>query len=310
MKYIEIAGLSKKVSQLILGTDYYRPDNLEDVSVILDEFVRIGGNTIDTAYVYQNGESERAIGLWLQSTNARDDIVVLTKGAHTDPQGRSRMNKEAIYEELMTSLERLQTDYIDLYALHRDDPTVEVGVILDILNEHIEAGRIRAIGVSNWTVERLQEAKDYAEQHGLTGFSFNSPNLSLAKAKEPYWPNCVSVDDAMMAWHHDTLLPLLSWSSQARGFFSGLYSPENRSNEDLVRVFYSDDNWARYERAEQLGKQKGYSIIQIALAYVLNQRYPTSAIIGPRSVKELHSSWQALDIKLSAEELDWLENGL
>ena len=76
-----------------------------------------------------------------------------------------------------------------------------VGEILEILNAHVEAGRIGAFGGSNWSVERLQEANDYAEKNGLVGFSFSSPNLSLAKAQEPYWAGCVSVDDPMLAWH-------------------------------------------------------------------------------------------------------------
>lgn len=309
MKYIEINGLPKQVSQLILGTDYYRPDNINDVAHILDEFVRIGGNTLDTAYVYSGGQSEVAIGLWMQERGNRDDIVVLTKGAHTDPNGNSRVNKAAIYEELMTSLERLQTDYIDLYALHRDDETVPVGEIITIMNEHVEQGKIRAFGASNWTYERIQAANDFAQNHGLIGFSFNSPNLSLAKAKEPYWPNCVSADEATVEWHDRSQLPLLSWSSQARGFFSGLYTPDDLSNEDLVRVFYNDANWGRYERAEQLGEEKGYSTIQIALAYVLNQTYPTSAIIGPRSIAELADSHEAMKIKLTEQEMHWLEYG-
>lgn len=309
MKYIHIDGLPKQVSKLILGTDYYRPDNIDDVAHILDEFVRIGGNTLDTAYVYSGGQSEVAIGQWVQARGNRDEMIILTKGAHTDKNGRSRVNKAAIYEELMTSLERLQTDYIDLYALHRDDETVPVGEVVTIMNEHVEQGQIRAFGASNWTHERLQAANDYAREHGMIGFSFNSPNLSLAKAKEPYWPNCVSADEATIAWHDQSQLPLLSWSSQARGFFSGLYTPEDKSNEDLVRVFYNEANWGRYDRAEQLGKEKGYTTIQIALAYVINQTYPTSAIIGPRSIAELTSSHEAMHIKLTDQEMRWLEHG-
>lgn len=309
MKTIQIAGMPKRVSQLIIGTDYYRPDNIDDVAHILDEFVRLGGNTLDTAYIYSGGQSEVAVGQWMQARGNRDDIVVLTKGAHTDMHGNSRVNKDAIYEELMTSLERLQTDYIDLYALHRDDESVPVGEVITILNEHVEQGRIQAFGASNWTHKRMQEANDYAREHGMIGFSFNSPNLSLAKVKEPYWPNCVSADEAMVAWHDQTQLPLLSWSSQARGFFSGLYTREDLSNEDLVRVFYNDANWARYDRAEQLGKERGFTTIQIALAYVLNQTYPTSAIIGPRSVAELTSSYEAMQIELTVEDMRWLEYG-
>lgn len=306
MKYIEIPGVNKPVSQLVMGSDYFHPDNIERVGEILDSFVEIGGNTIDSAFIYAGGNSEKAIGLWTQSRNNRKDVNILTKGAHHNADG-PRVNKAAIDEELAISLDRLQTDYVDLYALHRDDPSVEVGPIVEALNEHLEAGRIHCFGASNWTHERLQEANDYAAAHGLKGFAFNSPNLSLAKAIEPYWAGCVSADAETLAWHEKTQMPLLSWSSQARGFFTGRFTPEDRSNADLVRVFYNDANWTRYRRAEQLAKEKGVTTIQIALAYVLNQAFPACAIIGPQNEAEMQSCREAADIQLTAEERNWLD---
>lgn len=306
MKHIQIKGLDKPVSKLIMGSDFFRLDNGQEVSDILGHYLSIGGNTIDTAFIYCGGQSEQAIGIWLDEMGNRDDINIFTKGAHHDASG-PRVNPEAIRSDLFTSLERLRTDYIDLYALHRDDPSTPVGVILEALNEHVEAGRIRAFGGSNWTHERLQEAADYAEQHGLIGFSFSSPNLSLAKANEPFWAGCVSTDEQALRWHEAKQFPLLSWSSQARGFFTGRFTPENRDNADLVRVFYSDDNWTRLRRAEQLAQEKGVSAIQIALAYVLSQPFPACALIGPRSEAEMLSCRDGAQLVLSAQELAWLD---
>jgi aryl-alcohol dehydrogenase-like predicted oxidoreductase len=244
--------------------------------------------------------------MWLEERKNRDQINVWSKGGHPNQNG-PQVNKTAIYNELMTSLERLRTDYIDLYALHRDDVNVPVGEILEILNEHVEEGRIRAFGGSNWTAARLEEANRYAAEHGLRGFDFSSPNLSLGKAQEPYWADCISVDDETLAWHERTELPLFSWSAQARGFFTGRFTPEDRSDADLVRVFYNDANWERYYRAEKLGKEKGVSTIQIALAYVLNQTFPTAAIIGPRNEAEMKSCLEATQIVLTQEEIKWLD---
>jgi aryl-alcohol dehydrogenase-like predicted oxidoreductase len=98
----------------------------------------------------------------------------------------------------------------------------------------------------------------------------------------------------------------LSWSSQAGGFFTGRFSPEIKEDKDMVRVYYSDLNWERYNRAQKLASKKGCNPIQIALAYVLNQKFPTAGIIGPRTVDELRSSYQALQIKLSQDEVSWL----
>ena len=109
------------------------------------------------------------------------------------------------------------------------------------------------------------------------------------------------------AWHEQSGLPIFSWSSQARGFFTGRFTQEDRSDADLVRVFYNDDNWERYRRAEELGKQKGYSTIQIALAYVLNQSFPTAAIIGARNEAEMKSCQEATTITLTPEEIRWLD---
>lgn len=306
MKHLQIQNVDKPISSLVMGSDFFAPDVIDKVTDVLNNFLAIGGNTIDTAHIYMGGKSEAAIGIWMEENKRRDDVVILTKGAHHDRNG-SRVNKQAIDEELQISLERLRTDYVELYALHRDDPDVHVGEILEILNEHVEAGRIGAFGGSNWSAERLQEANDYAEKHGLVGFTFSSPNFSLAKAKEPYWPGCVSVDDPTLAWHEKSNMPLFSWSSQARGFFTGRFTPEDRSNEDLVRVFYNDENWERYRRAEQLAKEKGVETIQISLAYVLNQSFPTAAIIGPQNQKEMLSCKDASSINLTEEEIKWLD---
>ena len=306
MDAIRIAGVEKPVSRLIKGTDYFRHETYELAAANLDAFLAIGGNTIDTARIYCGGESEEVLGRYMEERKARDRFVILTKGAHPDERG-PRVNREAIREDLFRSLEKLRTDHVELYALHRDDPDVPVGEILEALNEHIEAGRIRAIGGSNWTWRRLMEANAYAEAHGLIGFSFSSPNLSLAKTKEPFWPGCVSADRETIRWHEETQMPLLSWSSLARGFLSGRFSPDRRDDPDIVRVYYSEANWERLRRAEALARRKGVSVAQIGLAWVLNQPFPTCALIGARNAEELRSCREAMDIRLTREELDWLD---
>ncbi|ANE45644.1 aldo/keto reductase [Paenibacillus swuensis] len=307
MKLIEIQGLRQGVSELVMGTDFIGMSGDQGAdNEVMDQFVAIGGNTMDSARGYVGGRSEVGIGQWIAARGNRAQVNIFTKGAHPDENG-SRMSKAKIREDLYNSLEALQTDYIDLYGLHRDDPSVPVGEILEILNEHLEAGRILTIGGSNWTHQRLEEANRYAAEHGLRGFDFNSPNLSLAKAQDPYWPDCVSLDSEGIAWHTRSGMPLLSWSSLSRGFFTGRFTPEDRSNADLVRVFYNDDNWERYRRAESMAADKGVTTIQIALAYVLNQPFQAGAIIGSRNEAEFKSCLDATQIKLTPEELAWLD---
>jgi len=194
-----------------------------------------------------------------------------------------------------------------MYALHRDDVNVPVGEVVEALNEAIQQGYVKTIGASNWTQDRVIEANQYAKENNLKGFSFTSPNFSLAKPLEPHWPGCVSADESFCQWHEKNGVPMLAWSSQAGGFFSGRFTPDDRSNEDMVRVYYCDENWERFNRTKVLASQKGVTPIQIALAYVLQQKFPTFALIGPEKVEEMQSSFTGANITLKSTELDWLD---
>ncbi|MFC5532613.1 aldo/keto reductase [Cohnella yongneupensis] len=302
---IRIAGVRQPVSKLIQGSMMLSEEKMTESAELLDAYAASGGNAIDTAHVY-GASGAKALGRWMSERGNRDELVLIGKGAHPDEHG-PRMTLEAMTRDMNESLDRLQTDYVDIYMLHRDDPAKTVGYILESLNALLEAKQCRAIGASNWSVERLAEANEYAEAHGLIGFSCNSPNLSLAKPNEPRWAGCVSAGESEIAWHERSQLPLLSWSSQAGGFFTGRFAPDRLDDAEAVRVYYSEANWERLRRARQLADRKGCDANQIALAYVLHQRYPTCAIIGPNNPQELRSSLQGLDVGLTAQEAEWLD---
>ncbi|EST52924.1 aldo/keto reductase [Brevibacillus panacihumi W25] len=314
MKGIEVPGLDKAVSRLILGTSGLSTDP-QAAFEMLDTFVELGGNTLDTAHLYNRGASERMIGKWMQARQNRDQITIVDKGGHhfvaedgTHDASVKRVNAKEITRDLMESLERLQVEYIDVYVLHRDDTSVPVSELMDMLEEHIQAGRIKRAGVSNWSYGRIEEANRYADQKGYKRLVLNSPSFSLAKANEPRWPGTVYIDKDYENWHVRTQMPLFSWASQATGFFTGRFSPEVKTNADIVRVYYSQDNWERYRRAEALAKQKGsqYTPNHIALCYVLHQPFPTCAVIGPQTVAELRDCFTALQLSLSPDECKWL----
>lgn len=309
MKYLRFPALKRDLSRLVLGAMNFDVCALAPTYEIMDEWMRLGGNIVDCAHNYGDGSSELALGRWLQDRGRRDEVVVLTKGAHQNAD-RKRVTPEDITCDLRDSLARLKIDVIDLYLLHRDDPESPVGPIMEVLNEHKGAGRIQAFGASNWTTSRLEEANAFAAAHGLEGFSCSSPNLSLATQNEPAWTGCISASDPeARAWYERAGLPLFAWSSQAGGFFTGRYSPANHNNREMVRVYYNEGNWERLRRAQELGRRKGYSAHQIALAWVLHQPFPTYAVIGPRSLEELLSSSTALEIELTPEEVRWLNLG-
>ncbi len=314
MKYINVTGhksgkeIQIKCSQLVLGaSDYLRIDNMDFAAPILDKFLELGGNTFDTARQYRH--SEKALAEWMEMRKNREKLVILTKACHPtrEEPKKARVTPQGITEDLLVSLETLKTDYVDLFALHRDDASVEVGPIMETLNEHIRSGKILAIGASNWELDRIIAANEYAEKNGLIGFTFNSPNLSLAKCQIPRWEGCVSANLEMVDWHEKTNIPLFSWSAQAGGFFSGRFTRDNFDDQEMVDVFYNDENWERYDRAIELANKKNVSPIQIALAYVLNQKFPTTAVIGPEKLEELLSSYDGSKMELTQKEVEWLD---
>lgn len=294
-------------SNLFLGSaDFLRPDNMEQVEAMFEEYLVRGGNALDTAEHYRH--SEPAIGAWIEKTGRRDDLVIFTKGCHPKREARNvkRVNAACIREDIEHSLETMHTDHVEMFALHRDDPTTPVAEIMNELNRQIEIGNIYAAGVSNWELPRIKEAQAYAVANGLHPLTFNSPNLSLAKPMGPRWPGCVSADDEMVAYHKETGLALVSWSSQAGGFFSGRFTRDVCPDEEIRDCFYNDENWERYDRAIELAKEKDCSPIQIALAWVLNQPFNIAAVVGPERVEELDSSITGAAIKLTPDEVAWL----
>jgi len=302
MTYGRIDGVDKPVSRVALGTMLEGAEfPAVQGGVLFDAFFEAGGTCFDTAYLYSGGLSEQVFGQWMQSRGVREEVVVLGKGAATpfcDPENLTR--------QLLESLDRMQTDYVDLYMMHRDNLEIPVGEFVEVLNEHRAAGRMRAFGVSNWSLARVEEANEYAAAHGLTGFSALSNNFSLARLVEPIWPGSIATSDAASrAWFARTQTPLFPWSSQARGFFA-VGAPTNVADSELVRCWYSDDNFERLARVRALAAERGVMPITVALAYVLSQPFPTFPLIGPRSLHELETSLPALGLELSTNEVEWL----
>jgi aryl-alcohol dehydrogenase-like predicted oxidoreductase len=302
MTYGTVAGVDKPISRAVMGSMIFNLSEMPLTSAMLDHFVEVGGNCIDSAHIYAGGQSEQAIGHWMKSRGNREEIVVLTKGGATP-----HCNPGDITKQLMTSLERLQTDYIDIYVLHRDNLDLPVGELVEVLNEHHRAGRIRAFGGSNWSLDRVRAANGYAKAKGLVGFAAVSNNFSLARMVEPVWGGCIAASDpASREWFIQTQTALLPWSSQARGFFLPFATPDYQGDPELRRCWSSEDNFRRRERAVELADKRGVEPINIALAYVLHQPFPTFPLIGPRTINETRSSFNALNVALSPDEVKWL----
>jgi aryl-alcohol dehydrogenase-like predicted oxidoreductase len=316
MQYSTVPGVTKPVARVVQGTVMLSMNRLDESLALLDGVFAQGGTTFDTAHGYGGGAVERVLGRWVAERGLRDRVVIIGKGAHHN-QDRERVTPFDITADLHDSLARLKTDYIDLYLLHRDDPTKPVGPIVEILNEHKAAGRIHAFGGSNWSVRRIEEANEYAEKHGLTGFVASSPNFSLAVQAQAPWPNCISISgpemEAERQWYIRHNTPLFTWSSLAGGFFSGRFRRDNLDSftdgldKLAVTTYCTETNFQRLDRAQQLAEEKGLTVTQIAMAYVFSVPLNIFALVGSATPDEFKANVEASEVKLTPAEIAWLE---
>jgi aryl-alcohol dehydrogenase-like predicted oxidoreductase len=320
MRYGLVEGIHARISRLVQGTNFMTLANLDDSVRLLDSVLELGCTAVDTARSYQNGESQKVLGEWIESRGVRDQVVVISKGGLSH-QGLKRMTPEDLTQDLVESLEDLKTDYIDLYLLHRDDPDKPVGPIVEVLNEHVRGGRIRAFGGSNWTHQRIQEANAYAEANGLAPFAASSPQFSLAvQHRSPYPDNPGAVtltgssQEAAREWYRRNQMPVFAWSSLAGGFLTGRFRRDNLNQFDdpndrrVVSAYCSESNFALLDRATELAAQKGVVLSEIGIAYLLHHELNVFALVGCRGRSEFEALCPGTEWALSADEITWLES--
>ncbi len=340
MLYGSIPGIAKPISRLVQGTVMVSSGRWDEGARLLDAVFELGCTCFDTAHAYGSGDNERAVGRWIRERGIRDRVVILGKGAHPY-DGRNRVAPGDISSDLSESLERFGTDHIDLYLLHRDDPEVPVGEIVDALNEHRAAGRIGAFGGSNWTHGRIEAANEYARSRGLTPFAASSPQFGLAYPCKPVWEGCVTIggpgNEEAREWYRTnapepsppapspypgapgqgegTRVALLPWSSLGAGIFSGRFSRDNvhTFTEYLDRVcaecYGHEENFLRLDRARELAASKGATPAQIALAWLFGQGMNVFALVGCSRAAEFAENAEGFEIGLSAAEMETLEHG-
>jgi aryl-alcohol dehydrogenase-like predicted oxidoreductase len=312
--------LELKPSHICLGTaDLGSTVNRADSYTLLDAYLEAGGNFLDTAKIYADwlpGEcstSERLLGEWMRLRRNRQQIVLSTKGAHPDLAAMHlpRLSLPEIQADLHASLRHLQTEVIDLYWLHRDDPTLPVENILTTLNSCVQAGKIRYFGCSNWHVDRIRTANDYAAAHGLQGFSASQVmwNMAVVDAQAIGDPTIVVMDAELWQYHRLTQLPAIPFSATANGLFQKLEKGAYNSLSPLHQKVYSHPaNLARFERARQLAGQRGLSITQIVLGYLLSQPFPTYPIVGPKTLPQLGDCLTAANVRLEEADISFIQS--
>lgn len=280
-------------------------------TALLEAYLAQGGNLVDTAHCYSawlpdgGGRSERELGRCVAELSCREQLIIATKGGHPAfgpyyHRPDAYLAPEVVRADLDESLARLRIECIDLYYLHRDDSRVPVDEVIDCLNEEIARGRVRYLGASNWSVQRIEAANAYAARSGKAGFCISEVHFSLA---EPSWPVAQDpttryLTEADLAWHTQTGLPVAAYSPTARGFLAG--RPEVEAEYGQAR------NLARRERARELAARFGCTPAQVALAWLLHLPFRVVPITGTLDPEHLTGAMQATRVELTPEDVAWL----
>lgn len=315
MIYSNIADTNKKVGKIILGTDLFGTlKSKEDSFKLLDLFVKLGGNMLDTASVYADwldmgkSMSEKTVGEWIKSRNCRDKIIISTKGGHYDLKTlKARLTYEDIHSDFEQSLNNLNTDYIDVYWLHKDDPSKTPEEIIEIFNSSIDTKKVGCLGVSNWEYDRIKKANKYAVKKGLVPIKCSQIRHGLAKVNyETDGIFCMNREE-YEKYSADSI-DVFAFSSQARGFFAILDKGNPDTLPDSVREeLLNEQNLKLFEKLNDLGKEQNATASAVALSLLINDRkVNTFAQIGPANEEQLRASFESIKVSLDNIEINTL----
>ncbi|HJC58219.1 MAG TPA: aldo/keto reductase [Candidatus Eisenbergiella intestinipullorum] len=315
MQKISFIPGGPEVSVLALGTAQYGTGISEaDAFRQMDMYTERGGNFLDTALVYgdwgceERGRSEQVIGRWLASRRKRPQVIISTKGCHPpiNDMADSRVNAQNIREDVQLSLKNLGCGWIDLYFLHRDDPKVPAGELLEALEEEVRKGNIRFYGCSNWSLKRVKEAAGYAAAHGLRGFICNQIMFTLADVNKevPGEGGMLVLDREFYRYHKETQLGLMAYMCQAGGYFTKRAQGRPVS-EYQERMYGSKKNERILQELLRL-RQEGYRINDLVLQYVMAAEFPAVPIGGFRTFEQLQEGMEGVERRLPKEVLQEL----
>ncbi len=314
---VAIKGVERPAHRMFVGTAI--PVMLEggDANALLSSAVDAGFNAIDTARGY--GRAEESIAKWLKAAPGnRDRIILLTKCCDMfGDRTQKVVTAERIRREMDESLKSLGTDHVDIFLLHRDDPTHPVSEYVETLEALRKEGKCLAYGGSNWRHDRLAEANAYAAAHGYQGMTLSSPHYGLVEqVRDPWGGDCVTVTGTAMesarAWYRETRMPLLAYSSLGRGFFSGAFKANDleaakKVLDEFAQLGYlCDANLKRLARAEEIAAAHGVTVATVAMAYLLTDPMNTLAVVGMRSPKRLQENLTVFDFEFAPGERESL----
>jgi aryl-alcohol dehydrogenase-like predicted oxidoreductase len=310
MEYRTLGNTGTVVSTLCLGTMTFGAESDEQVATAqLDRFLEQGGNFLDTADVYSDGESERSIGRWLAARpGARDQVVVATKGRFPRGDGPNDvgLSRVGLTQALDASLRRLGVETIDLYQAHAWDPLTPIEETLRFFDDAVRAGKVQYVGVSNFIGWQLQKAALLAQQLGLAPIVTLQPQYNLLQRGVEFELTQVCVSE------HIGILP---WSPLGGGWLSGKYQRDvpptgstrlgedpERGMEAFARRNPEERTWRVIDVVRSVAEAQGISMARVALAWLVDRPAVTSVILGARTLEQLDDNLGAADLHLSAEE--------
>lgn len=296
-----IADKSNEVYSIVAGVDQ------DDVDGIVERSLAAGVNFIDTADVYSRGESERLLGRALKNLGVRrQDVVIATKfhGAMGDGPNERGSSRGHMMDAVEASLERLQTDHIDLYQVHGTDPTTPVDETLRGLDDLVSRGLVRYVGVSNWYGWRIAKALGISDHRGFARFETVQAYYSIAGR---------DLERDIVPLLAEEKLGLMVWSPLAGGLLSGKYGPGapgggegRRANFDYPPVD-RDRAWACVAAMREIARKHGSNVASVALAYVLAKPFVMSVIIGAKNLDQLDQNLAATRLRLDESDLSRLD---
>ena len=302
------------VSSLCLGTMQFGWSADKETSfAIMDAAWDAGINFFDTADIYSRwadnsypGKSEEIIGEWLDRTGVRDDLILATKvrGKVSDKPNDIGLSRRHITRQLKGSLERLQTDWIDLYQTHSFDQSVPIRSTLQTLTDLMADGKINAIGASNYPAWRLAEARYASEKYNLAEFETLQPPYSVAR-RHRFEPHLME-----LCKQYD--IGVIPYSPLSGGFLTGKYQrdqdlPNSDRANGIQSRYFNDRGWKILETLQQIASDKEVTTAQAAVAWVLHQPTISAPIIGATTVEQLQDTIQAVSVSFTEDELEQLD---
>lgn len=318
MRYNQLGNTGLFVSEICLGTMTFGRSGQDGMwgniagmdqataDAIVERSLAAGVNFIDTADIYSFGESEEMLGQSLKNLSVpRKNVVLATKlynpmSSGPNDRGTSRVH---IINSLEASLERLQTDYIDLYQIHANDTVTPIDEMLRTFDDLISRGLVRYIGVSNWQAWRIAKALGVAERRGYARFESVQAYYSIAGR---------DLEREMVPMMNEEKVGLMVWSPLAGGLLSGKYGPGSNDNEGRRAIFDfppvdKDRAWACVAAMRPIAEKHGASVAAVALAYVLAKPFVTTVIVGGKRLEQIEQNLGAVKLKLDAEDLAKLD---